>query len=78
MQNLLDLPAPACLPVPACRPACRWLRARCHAAMQQAVAGGWWLVAGGLRARCSDRGGRAGLDLGVSVTAPSTNNFFIF
>ena len=32
----------------------------------------------GLRARCSDRGGREGRAPGVSVTAPSTNNFFIF
>jgi len=40
------------------------------------VAGGWWLVAGGLRAACPNRGGREGLGLDVSVTAASTNNFF--
>ena len=76
----------ACLPVcrsaglPVCPPACLpgvmlqcskpggwWL-----------VAGGWWLVAGGLRAACPNRGGREGLELGVSVTAASENNFSKF
>ena len=66
MQNVC-LPAglPAGLPacLPAGLPAC-----------QVPVAGGWWPACCLLRSR----GGREGLGLDVSVTAPFTNNFLFF
>ena len=63
MQNLQ-----ACVPGAKWLVACR-LRAR-HAHTTR--------TAGGLRACVLRSRGRAGPALGVSVTAPPTNNFFIF